>query len=251
MLTNNNVSLLRGAYERTASKFPNFIVQRSELRLEQQLQANQNQYTFQFKQGNNSTDGPNAILLNDQDAFVLVATQLYVMKYNPSGTPVPYNNQQRFTYPEPQVFVGAPAARATEFQALWTIWNGSMVFNTNSLQRLKPFDLYSHLYAPQAQVVPSDDGTLLTLVNNTVAEFNGPANDAWVEHQPTILFDGTQNNTFVLTLGAGDTLAIDGSYAADGGQDATGRNFLVLRLLGLLIANGAMSAKQFANNWNV
>lgn len=251
MLSNNNTSLLRGAYERTAAKFNKFIIQRSELRLEQQLQANQNRYTFQFKQGNNSTDGPNAVLLNDQDAFVLVATQLYVIKYDPTDTPVPYNNSQRFTYPDPQVFVGAPAGRAAEWQALFTIWNGTMVFNTNSLQRMKAIDLYSHLYAPQAQVVPSDDGTLLTLVNPTLAQFNGPANDAWVEHQPTILFDGQQNNTFEINLGSGDTLAIDGSYAADGGQDATGRNFLGLRLLGLLVANGAMAAKQFANSWNV
>lgn len=251
MVGNNVQSLLRGAYERVAAKFPNFIIQRSELRLEQQLQANQNQYQFQFKQGNNSTDGPNAVLLNDQDAFVLVATQLYVMKRNPSSTPVQYNNAQRFTYPEPQVFVGAPANRATEYQALWTIWNGTLVFNTNSLQRMKPIDAYSHLYAPQAQVVPADGGTLITLANNTVAEFNGPANDAWVEHQPTILFDGQQNNTFIHTLGAGDILAIDGSYAADGDQDATDRNYLGLRLLGLLIANGAQAAKQFASSWNV
>lgn len=251
MIGNNVTSLLRGAYERTAAKFPNFIIQRSELRLEQQLQANQNRYTFQYKQGNNSTDGPNAVLLNDQDAFVLVATQLYVIKYDPSDTPVPYNNSQRFTYPDPQVFVGAPANRAEEWQALFTIWNGTMVFNTNSLQRMKAIDLYSHLYVPQAQVVPSDDGTLLTLVNNTLAEFNGPANDAWVEHQPTILFDGQQNNTFEINLGSGDTLAIDGSYTSAGAQTATTRNYLGLRLLGLLVANGAMAAKQFANSWNV
>ncbi len=250
MLTNNNTSLLRGAYERVSAKFPNFIIQRQELRLEQQLLTNQNQYTFQFKQGNNSTDGPNAVLLNDQDAFVLLATQLYVMKRNPTGTPIPYNNAQRFTYPEPEVFVGAPAGKPTEYEALWTIWNGTMVFNTNSLQRMKPLDLYSHLYAPQAQVIPPLDA-VLSITYPTIAEFNGPANDAWVEHQPTILFDGQQNNTFVITIGAGNTAAIDGSYAADGGQDATGRNYLGLRLLGLLVANGAMAAKQFSSNWNV
>lgn len=250
MVGNNVTSLLRGAYERTAQKFPNFIIQRSELRLEQQLQANQNRYTFQYKQGNNSTDGPNAVLLNDQDAFVLVATQLYVIKYDPSDTPVPYNNSQRFTYPDPQVFVGAPAGRQEEWQSLFTIWNGTMVFNTNSLQRMKAIDLYSHLYVPQAQVVPIL-ADVLSITNATLAEFNGPANDAWVEHQPTILFDGQQNNTFEINLGSGDTLAIDGSFEADGSQDATTRNYLGLRLLGLLVANGAMASKQFASSWNV
>lgn len=250
MIGNNVTSLLRDAYERTAQRFPNFITQRSELRIELPLKANQNIYPFQIKQGNTTTDGPNAVLLNDQDAFVLVATQLYVMKQNPSTTPVQYNNSQRFSYPDPQVFVGAPAGKAKEFAALWTIWNGQLAFNTSSLQRIKPIDLYSHLYSPQAQVIPSDDGTLLTITNPTLAEFNGPANDAWVEHQPTILLDGSQNNTFLLTLGSGDITAIDGSYAADGDQDAVTRNYIGLRLLGLLVSEGSMQAKQFEKSWN-
>lgn len=249
MLNNNNVSLLRAAYERAAARFSKFIIQRQELRVELPLQSNQNQYNFQIKQGNSSTDGPNSVLLNDQDAFVLVATQLYVMKQNPSSTPVQYNNSQRFTYPDPQVFVGAPAGLAEEWAALLTIWNGQMAFNTSSLQRMKPIDLYSHLYVPQAQVVPADDGTLLTITNNTLAEFNGPANDAWVELQPTILLDGSQNNSFLITLGAGDIQAIDGSYAADGDRDAVTRNYLGLRLLGLLISEGSMQAKQFESSW--
>lgn len=249
MIDNNTVSLLRGAYDRTAARFGGFVTQRSELRVELPLKPNQNQYQFQIKQGNSTTDGPNAVLLNDQDAFVLVATQLYVMKQAPATTPPQYNNSQRFTYPDPQTFVGAPAGKALEYNALWTIWNGTMSFNTSSLQRMKQFDVYSHLYAPQAQVIPSDDGTLLTLLHPTVAQFNGPANDAWVEIQPTILLDGSQNNTFTLTLGSGDLTAIDGSYAADGDQDATTRNYVGLRLLGLLVSEGAQQAKQFEKAW--
>lgn len=249
MLTNNNTSLLRAAYERAAQRFPNFITQRSELRIEQALQSNQNQYIFQIKQGNSSSDGPNAVLLNDQDAFVLVATQIYVLKQDPSTNPVQYNNAQRFTYPDPQVFVGAPAANAVEWAALFTIWNGQLSFNTSSLQRMKPIDLYSHLYVPQAQVVPPL-ADVLSITNSTLAEFNGPANDAWVEHQPTILLDGSQNNSFLITLGAGDTQAIDGSYASDGGRDAVTRNYLGLRLLGLLVSEGAMQAKQFEKSWS-
>jgi hypothetical protein len=248
MLTNNNTSLLRAAYERTAQRFPNFITQRSELRIEQPLQTNQNQYQFQIKQGNSSSDGPNAVLLNDQDAFVLVATQIYVMKQDPTTTPVQYNNAQRFTYPDPQVFVGAPASNAVEWAALFTIWNGQLSFNTSSLQRMKPIDLYSHLYVPQAQVVPPLDD-VLSITNSTLAEFNGPANDAWVEHQPTILLDGSQQNSFLITLGAGDTQAIDGSYVADGGRTADTRNYLGIRLLGLLVSEGAMQAKQFEKSW--
>lgn len=249
MLTNNNVSLLRAAYERAAARFPNFIVQRQELRIELPLQSNQNQYNFQIKQGNSSTDGPNSVLLNDQDAFVLVATQLYVMKQNPETTPIQYNNAQRFTYPDPQVFVGAPAGLAEEWAALFTIWNGQMAFNTSSLQRMKPIDLYSHLYVPRAQVIPPL-ADVLSNTNDTLAEFNGPANDAWVELQPTILLDGSQNNSFIITLGAGDIQAIDGSYVAGGGRTAETRNYLGLRLLGLTISEGSMQAKQFDKSWN-
>ena len=248
MLTNNNTSLLRAAYERAAQRFPNFITQRSELRIEQPLQSNQNQYQFQIKQGNSTSDGPNSVLLNDQDAFVLVATQIYVIKQDPTTTPVQYNNAQRFTYPDPQVFVGAPAANAVEWAALFTIWNGQLSFNTSSLQRMKPIDLYSHLYVPQAQVVPPL-ADVLSITNSTLAEFNGPANDAWVEHQPTILLDGSQQNSFLIILGAGDTQAIDGSYVAGGGRTADTRNYLGIRLLGLLVAEGAMQAKQFEKSW--
>ena len=248
MLTNNNTSLLRAAYERAAQRFPNFITQRSELRIEQPLQSNQNQYQFQIKQGNSTSDGPNSVLLNDQDAFVLVATQIYVIKQDPTTTPVQYNNAQRFTYPDPQVFVGAPASNAVEWAALFTIWNGQLSFNTSSLQRMKPIDLYSHLYVPQAQVVPPL-ADVLSITNSTLAEFNGPANDAWVEHQPTILLDGSQQNSFLIILGAGDTQAIDGSYVAGGGRTADTRNYLGIRLLGLLVAEGAMQAKQFEKSW--
>ena len=249
MIGNNVTSLLRGAYERVSARFGNFIVQRQELRIELPLLPNQNQYTFQIKQGNSSTDGPNANLLNDQDAFVLIASQIYVMKQDPSTSPVQYNNSQRFSYPDPQVFVGAPAGQAEEWAALFTIWNGTMSFNTSSLQRMKPIDLYSHLYVPQAQVIPPLTD-VLSITNNTLAEFNGPANDAWVELQPTILLDGSQNNSFIITLGSGDITAIDGSYQADGSHDADTRNDLGLRLLGLVIGEGSMQAKQFDKSWN-
>lgn len=246
-----NADILRGALERTQSRFPNFITQRQELRIEQLLKANQNQYQFQLKQGNNTSDGPVNILLNDEDAFVIVGTALYVKKQNTTAVPNQYANSQPFSYPDPQVFTGAPAGQPKEYEALLTIWNGTLAFNTGSLQRIKPMDTLSHLYVPPAQVIPSDDGTLLTLVNPTLAEFNGPNQDyfAYVEHQPTLLLDGKQNNVFTLNLGSGSLTGIDGSYAADGDQDAVPRNVVGLRILGILIHNGAAEAKRFAGTW--
>lgn len=242
--------LLRGAFERSRDKFPNFIIQRMEFRLELPLRTNQNSYSFTLKQGSATSDGPNSVLLNDQDAFVLLATRLYAMKQNPSTTPVQYNNSQRFTYPEPQVFVGAPAGQATEYQSLWTLWNGQLSFKTGSLERIKPIDTYSHLYIPQAQVIPNDDN-FNPLTAPSLAEFNGPNSQmfGYVEHQPTILLDGSQNNIFTVTLGSGDISGIDGSYLANGDQGAVTRNYIGLNLLGLLIMEGSTAAKRFDKSW--
>lgn len=257
----NKNSLLRAAYERVAALFPDFICQRSELRMERALQNNVSAYTFQVKQGNNTTDGPNQILLNDEDAFVLVATQVYVMKQQlaPAAGPAQYNNTQRFTYPDPQVFTGAPASRAEEWQALFTIWNGQLSFNTGSLQRIKPIDLYSHLYVPQAQVINPEAAIEDVAIGNgrtnpSLAEFGGFAmeNYAWVEHQPTPIFDGKQNNSFTIGLGSGDLLAIQGNYTAAGVLDNTlPSNVLGLRALGILIANGAAEMKRFKESWDL
>ena len=241
--------MFRAAFERTRAKFPNFIVQRSHLRMELPLRSNTTTYQFQMKQGSFTTDGPNPVLLNDNDAFVLLGFFPYVMKQNPSSTPPQYNNSQRFTYPDPQVFVGAPAGQASEWEALLAVWNGQFSFNTQSLVRIKPIDLYPSLYAPAAQVVPA--GATNSLANASLAQFEGPneRHPAFIELQPTLLIDGSQSNVLTVTLGSGDITAIDGSYAADGDQDAVTRNYLGIVAIGLLIQEGSAASKRFATGW--
>lgn len=243
-----NPSYIRAAYERTKAVFPNMIISSQEFRMEAALASNQSQYQLQLKQGNASTDGPSQVLLNDSDAFVLCAISIGIVKHDTSLSPQAYGTFQIFTYPDGQVFVGAPAGQATERASLLAIYNGTIEFRTESLIRKKPSSTSSYLYAPQAQVIAGSPtaGTL------TLPQFGGfdPASRGYVEEQPTPLLNGQQSNIFTLTLGAGDYTGINGVYTAAGAATATSRNYLVVRLLGILIANGAQPAMRFSNAWD-
>lgn len=232
---------LRGAFDRAKVDFPKFVMSRQVLRVEEPLANNKTTYTFQLKQGNNSTDGPLENLLNDADAFVMCAVAIGIKKQDTTLTPPWYGNFQVYNYPPQATFVGAPAGRAVEWQALLTIWNGKLSFKTGSLERIKPTDTNEYLFAPAG----ADQAA--TVISSRRAF--GQDNQGWVEQQPLFLLDGSQNNQFTLDLGSGDILAIDGSYVAGGGQTATSRNILVLSVLGINIANGAEAAKRFAQSW--
>lgn len=240
-------SILREAYERTAKIFPDFIISRQEFRMEAALANNQSQYTLQLKQGNSSSDGPSQVLLNDSDAFVLCAIRIGIVKHDTTLSPPAYGTFQVFTYPDGQVFVGAPAGQQTERASLLSIYNGTIEFRTESLIRKKPTSTVSYLYAPQAQVIAGSPtaGTL------TLPQFGGLSEDSrgYVEEQPTPLLSGQQANNFIINLGAGDYTGIAGQYTAAGAATATSRNYLVVSLLGLLVANGAQPAMRFAKSW--
>lgn len=242
-----NPSYLRAAYERTAQVFPNMIISRQEFRMEAALANNQSQYQLQLKQGNTSTDGPSQVLMNDSDAFVLCGISIGIVKHDTTLSPPAYGTFQIFTYPDGQVFVGAPAGQQTERASLLAIYNGTISFQTESLIRKKPSSTASYLYAPQAQVIAGSP----TAGALTLPQFGGWDEDSrgFVEEQPTPLLNGQQSNTFTVTLGAGDYTGIAGQYTAAGAATATSRNYLVVRLLGLLIANGAQPAMRFANAW--
>ena len=241
-------SMLRQAYERTVKVFPNMIISRQVFRMEQILASNQSQYQLQLKQGNQSTDGPAQILLNDSDAFVLCGISIGIVKHDTSTTPQAYGTNQVFTYPDGQIFVGAPAGQVTERASLLALYNGTIEFRTESLIRKKPSSTTDYLYAPQAQVIAGSPtaGTL------TLPQFGGWDEESrgYVEEQPTPLLNGQQSNIFTVTLGAGDYTGIAGQYTAAGAATATSRNYLCVRLLGLLIANGAQPAMRFANAWD-
>lgn len=232
---------LRATFERTKAVFPNFVISRQVLRVEESLSPNKSEYSFQLKQGNSSTDGPLENLLNDSDAFVMTHLMIGIKKQDTTLTPPWYGNYQVYNYPPQATFVGAPANKAVEWQTLLTIWNGKLSFRTGSLERIKPTDTNEYLFAPAA----ADQAATVISSRRGL----GDNSQGWVEQEATLLLDGSQNNEFRLQLGSGDITAIDGSWTSGGAQTATSRNIVVLMALGLNIANGAESAKRFAQSW--
>lgn len=230
-------SLLRGPLERAQNIFSDFVISRQVLRVEEPLQTNRNQYKFQLKQGNSSTDGPLENLLNDSDAFVIVGVRIYIKKQDLTLDPAEFGNYELFSYPNKTEFDGTDGTNF-EWRALMTIWNGKLSFRTGSLERMKPTDTNEYLFAPAEQDV-----------GDNVSQFGGfsELNRGYVEQQPTLLLDGSQNNEFQLDLGSGSLDLIDGN---EGGETPpTTRNVVGLMILGLNIANGAESAKRFAKSW--
>ncbi len=234
-------SLLRNAFERAKLQFPKFVISRQVLRVEENLANNKTNYDFQLKQGNSSTDGPLENLLNDSDAFILLAVAIGIKKQDTTLTPPWYGNYNVYNYPPQAIFNGAPAARAVEWQALMTIWNGKLTFKTGSLERIKPTDTNEYLFAPGG----ADQASTVISSRRAV----GQESQGWVEQQGQLVLDGSQNNQFSLNLGSGDILAIDGVYTSGGAATNTAKNVVVLSCLGLNIANGAQAAKRFAESW--
>lgn len=231
-------SLLRGAFDRASEIFPNFAISRQVLRMEQNLANNKSEYQFQLKQGNASTDPPLSVLLNDADAFVLVAMSIGIKKQDLTKNPQQIANFTVYNYVNNLVFTGVPTGQATEAASLECIYNGKLSFKTGSLERIRATDTREYKQAPDIQTA-------------TISPFGGFGDygRAWVEQQPTLLIDGSQNNVFSLQLGAGDYTGIAGNYTAAGATTNTALNVLVLECLGLVIQNGAEQAKRFATSW--
>lgn len=252
---------LRATYERAQAKFPEFQIQTQVLRREIPLNNTRNGYAISLKagQGNNPFgDSGSEIFLDQNDAFVMCGLSVAVKKQDTTLSPAQYGNFPLFTYPDPQYFIGAPAGQAIESAALMCIWNGTLSFRTNVLQRIKAMDTSKFLFTPPTQVKNAIATDADTYPGNGQTQQSLPEYGGWdwesqgfIELQPTMLLDGAENNQFELGLGNGSITAIDGSYAADGDRDATSRNVVVLRAYGLLIPDGSKAAKKFADSWRL
>lgn len=253
---------LRSTFERVQPKFQNFMMQTGVLRREIPLASTQNTYKISLKSGEgNDPNGASGgeVFLDQNDAFVLCALAIGIKKQDTSLATKRYGNYQVYTYPDPQTFVGAPASNAEEWEALLTIWNGTLSFRTNTLQRIKAISSEIFLYVPPTQVtdpIATSNTASAAYAGNgqtnpRLAQYGGWdwESQGFKELQPTLLLDGSENNQFELTLGAGNTVALDGSWTSGGAQTATTRNVLVVQAMGLLIPDGAKSAKEFSKSW--
>lgn len=247
--------------ERTQTKFPEFMLQTQVLRRLVPLSSTRNNYQISLKFGNGNNpygDSGEEIFLDDNDAFVMCGLALRIQKVNTTTSPAQYGNFMPFTYPDPQYFVGAPAGQALESAALMCVYNGNLSFRTNTLQRIKPMSCVKFLFVPPTQVInaiatDADTYPGNGLTNQRLPEYGGWdwESQGFIELLPSKILDGSENNQFELILANGSTTALDGSYAADGDQDATTRNYLSLEVFGVLIPDGSKSAKQFATSWDL
>lgn len=234
----------RGAYGRICNWFPangmghadNFIITEASLRVEQLLATNKNQYEFDLYEGSSQSDRPTEIKLNRNDLFFATHIALGITKQNATLTPAWYGNYPVFTHPDPNYFVvaGTPA----EYQALETIYNGTLKFTTGSVDRLGQISTALFKYVPEAQYqIASGDQ-----VNDEYPQY-GPTMEARGFHRitPNLVIDGGQTNKFSVNLGAGNISTIDGATA-----NVNTRNVLVLQVYGFRAVNAAAAAKQAA-----
>lgn len=244
----------RAVYARLQNWFPEnnlgpanqFIITESNLRVEKVLASNQNQYQFDLYEGSSGTDRPLEIKLNRNDLYFATHIALGIAKYDPSKTPVWYGNFPIFTYPDSNYFVGTGSSAAIEYQALETIYQGSLSFITGNVNRFGPLMTDTLKVTPNR---PYELGVASSSATTAVFPEYGPTPAARGFHRltPNLVIDGQQTNIFSLTLGAGDYTNIAGATNAAGSAVNT-RNVLVLQLHGFRAVNAAAAAKAAGEN---
>lgn len=228
----------RAVYERALAITggnPDFLIQEKTLILEQPLVPGRNQYSFDLFQ-NTSSDRPAEMKLNRNDMFLVAAMALTLTK-QVSATDPSTGNEDTYTFPDPNFFVGAPASGTTpkEYRALATVYNGFTSIKTSPVERVRDFSNLHFRFVPergtQKQATPQ--------INDEPAQW-GPYNEMRGFYQivPNVVIDGNENNTIDLILGKGDTTLIDGSVTSAGAA-ATTRNVVRYLVNGFVIINGA------------
>jgi len=228
----------RAVYERAlqiTGNNPDFLVQEKTLILEQALIPGRNQYSFDLFQ-NTSSDRPGEMKLNRNDMFLVGAISLQLTK-QVSATDPSTGNEDSYTFPDPNFFVGAPASGTTpkEYRALNTIYNGFTTIKTSPVERVRDFYNQHFRFVPERGVQKQASPQ----INDEPGQW-GPSNEMRGFYQiiPNVVIDGNENNTLELILGKGDTTLIDGSLNSAGAA-ATTRNVVRYLVNGFLIINGA------------
>jgi len=209
-----------------------FIINQKTLRVEQELSASKNTYTFDLKE-TNASDRPLEKKLKTNDLFFMTHLALCLTKQDTSTTPKQYGNFVLHTNPDPNVFVGDDSSNPLEHVALETIYNGSLSLKTSPLERLSSFDTSMFRFVPERPHT-------VDYSNPDQHPQYGPSMEerGYFALTPNIIIDGDDNNTLQLELGAGDTTLIAGAVNAAGNSVNT-RNVVVLLAHGFQVVGGA------------
>jgi hypothetical protein len=232
----------RAVYERALAVTggnPDFIIQEKTLRLESVLVPGRNTYSFDLLE-NNSSDRPGEEKLNRNDLFLVSAIALNLTKQI-SATDNRTGNNDLYSFPDGQFFVGAPGSGEKEYRCLNTIYNGRTSIKTSPVERVRDFLNRHFLYIPEKGTLKQASPAI-----NDEAPQYGPYNEGrgFYPIIPNVVIDGNENNSIELTLASGDTAVIDGSLNA-AGTAATTRNIVVFLVNGFVIVNGAKAALKY------
>ena len=200
----------------------NPIITQTALRMHANLSANATQVNFNIKKGTD-TDDPGERRLAQDNIFFLTHIGLAIQKYWVSGASlIDGGNYPLYTYPDPNYFTGAAAGNeASEADALNTVFDGMLTFNSAGVDRLKEILTSYFKYVPDSQY--------LKLVAPQTADEHaqyGPSlgERGLVEIHGNQIIMGNLENKATLVLGAGSKAIINGS--------ATVGNRVVLDLYG-------------------
>jgi len=214
----------------------NFVISRSDLRLEAVLDPNKDTYEFEALQ-NPGADRPLEKKLNRNDMFFVSDLALCITMQDTSASPAKYGNFPLFTYPDPDFFDGV-ASSQSEWECLETIYNGTLTFATSVLTRIPGFSTHNFRYVPETQYASGVDHPQY-----------GPGDPqrGYYSIEPMLVLDGLETNKFTLKLGAGNRSIIDGSVDSAGASVNT-RNVVVLLAKGFVVSEGAKKAAQYVKS---
>lgn len=234
----------RAVYDRLdsflKSKFGalSYVITPNDLRLEQVLSPSNNNYSFDPYEGNSNQDRPLEKRLSRNDLFVATHIAVNITKQNAVVTPKEYANFPLFTWPDPVIFDGDGEAKSLE-----TVFQGKINMQTASMVRFQNFLTHNCRFVPERISAIAGEAP----DTYTVYGEYGPDNDhrGYYRLNPNMLIDGTEDNKFQLSLGAGDHSAIDGA-----GEGIDTRNVLVLLVKGFSISGVAFEEWSQAKNRN-
>jgi hypothetical protein len=201
-----------------------FIISKSDLRLEKLLTANDGVYNMKCRR-NTGADRPLENKLAENDLFFVSHMAICITKQDATASPPEYANHPLFTFPDKNFFSVANEARALE-----TIYGGYTEFKTSVTTRIPKILNWNFRYAPEKQVWES--GATNNQTADDVPQYGASDSErGFYDLGQLQVLDGLEDNEVIVSLGAGNRVMIAGT--------SPNLNVLVVLLKGIVVSEGA------------
>jgi len=212
-----------------------FITQRSHLRVEAALANNRPNYRFELFP-NASTARNTEKRLNRNDMFCLTRMALGIAKYNPvSGA---YGNFPVYFNPDPNFFLGVPAAGLPESECLNAVYNATVALRSGSTDRIPPFLTNVFRDVPER-------GYTFAVAPQLRPEHGQSDDIPWFEFEPLVILSGQEDNIITLDLPTGSDLAVLQGGINQAAAAVDTRNVAIILLEGFVVSEGAQVQTRF------